>query len=153
MRAVIQRVSRAQVMVGDELVGRIGAGLMVLCAVHVEDEIDDVDWIARKIPELRIFEDEHGKMNRSLVDTGGAVLLVSQFTLYGDVRKGRRPGFTDSAMPDKAVPLLDRLKTAWLALGLTVETGRFGATMAVELVNDGPVTLVLDSPRKGVPPS
>lgn len=151
MRAVIQRVSRAQVTVGEEQVGKIGAGLMVLAAVHVEDTEEDIDWMARKIPDLRIFEDVEGKMNRSLVDASGQLLLVSQFTLYGDTQKGRRPSFIESARPEKAVPLLDRLLAAWRALGLTVETGRFGATMAVELVNDGPVTLILDSPRKSAP--
>ena len=145
MRALIQRVSRASVVVAGETIGRIDRGLLVLAAVKRGDTTDDCDWIAGKIAGLRVFPDDAGKMNRSVAEAGGAVLLVSQFTLYGDVRKGRRPSFTGSAGPEEAVPMLDALRERLAAVGLAVETGKFGAHMEVELLNDGPVTLMLDS--------
>jgi D-aminoacyl-tRNA deacylase len=145
MRAVVQRVSRAAVRVGDETTGAIGAGLCVLAAAGPADTEADARWMAAKLAHLRIFEDDQGKMNRSLLETGGALLLVSQFTLYADLARGRRPYFGGAAPPAQAVPLLEALQRALEGLGLRVETGRFGAMMAVELVNDGPVTLVIDS--------
>ncbi|MCZ7586067.1 MAG: D-aminoacyl-tRNA deacylase [Deltaproteobacteria bacterium] len=147
MRAVLQRVSRAEVRVGGVSVGRIGAGLLVLLGVGAGDEEEDADYLARKIAELRIFEDDVGKMNLSLLETGGEMLAVSQFTLYGDCRKGRRPGYSDAAPPERAVPLYERFVERVRALGVGTATGRFGAMMDVELVNDGPVTLMLDSKK------
>ncbi len=149
MRALIQRVSRSSVTVDGSVVGAIENGLLVLAAVRIGDTPDDVEWIARKLTGLRIFTDDDGKMNRSILDVGGKVLLVSQFTLYGDVRKGRRPSFTDSAPPSDAVPLLHKLQSFIEAEGIAVETGKFGAHMDVELLNDGPVTLMLDSVDRG----
>jgi len=146
MRAVIQRTSEATVAVDGRLVGRIGAGLVVLLGVAPGDGAAQVDWLAEKIAHLRIFEDEAGKMNHSVIDIGGAVLVVSQFTLYGNCKKGRRPSFVEAADPSVAEPLYrltaDRLREK----GLAVETGRFGARMAVSLVNDGPVTLIVETP-------
>ncbi|MGD9097232.1 MAG: D-aminoacyl-tRNA deacylase [Desulfobacterales bacterium] len=145
MRAVIQRVESSEVTVAGECVGRIGAGLMVLLGVARDDTPRDADYLATKVAHLRIFEDRDGKMNRSLVDSGGAMLVVSQFTLLGDCRKGRRPSFVNAAPPDKGQALYTHFVTAIRRLEIPVETGRFGADMAVALVNDGPVTLVLDS--------
>ena len=145
MRAVVQRVKSSEVTVAGESVGRIGPGLMVLLGVDRDDRPQDADYLAAKIAHLRIFEDEAGKMNRSLVDCGGAMLVVSQFTLLGDCRKGRRPSFVKAAPPDKGEALYAHFVDRVRQLGLTVETGRFGAMMAVALVNDGPVTLVIDS--------
>jgi D-tyrosyl-tRNA(Tyr) deacylase len=145
MRALIQRVSRARVDVEGETVGSIGPGLLALIGVKRGDTRDDCEWVAGKIATLRIFNDGAGKMNLSLEEVGGAVLLVSQFTLYGDARKGRRPSFTASAPPEEAVPLLDVLREEVEAHGIPAETGRFGAHMIVELTNDGPVTLMIDS--------
>ncbi len=147
MRAVLQRVSRAQVSVGKEIVGRIGAGLLVLLGVGKADTPADADYLAAKITGLRIFEDENGKMNRSLVETHGAVLAVSQFTLYGDVRKGKRPSFDEAAAPQLANELYEYFVRKIRDAGITCETGRFQAMMQVELVNDGPVTILLDSKR------
>ena len=146
MRAVLQRVSRARVVVGDEVVGEVGRGLLVLLGVAPGDTADDVRWLADKVVGLRVFADEQDKMNRSVVDVGGGVLVVSQFTLHGDCRKGRRPSFVGAAAPEVAVPLYEAFVDAVRALGVFVATGRFGAMMQVELVNDGPVTLILDSP-------
>jgi D-tyrosyl-tRNA(Tyr) deacylase len=146
MRAVVQRVSRAAVRTGGEEVGRIGAGLLVLLAVGHGDGPREVDWMVRKLAEVRIFGDGDGKMNRSLGDVGGELLLISQFTLFGDLERGRRPSFTDSAPPAVAEPLIDAVAAGLRARGLTVATGRFGAMMEVELVNEGPVTLILDTP-------
>src|SRR5947209_8103348 len=146
MRAVLQRVSRARVVVGDEVVGEVGRGLLVLLGVAPGDTADDVRWLADKVVGLRVFADEQDKMNRSVVDVGGGVLVVSQFTLHGDCRKGRRPSFIGAAAPEVAVPLYEAFVDAVRALGVFVATGRFGAMMQVELVNDGPVTLILDSP-------
>lgn len=145
MRAVLQRVRRANVSVEGETVGAIERGLLVLLGIAPADTIDDVRRLAEKTARLRIFNDEAGKMNCSVVDVGGAVLVVSQFTLYGDCRKGRRPSFIDAAPPNVAVPLYEAFVHALRSLGLPVRTGRFGAMMQVELVNDGPVTLILDT--------
>jgi D-tyrosyl-tRNA(Tyr) deacylase len=145
MRAVVQRVKSSAVNVGGTTVGRIGAGLMVLLGVTRDDEMRDAEYLAAKIVHLRIFEDEAGKMNRSLVDCGGAMLVVSQFTLLGDCRKGRRPSFVNAAPPDKGEVLYTHFVDQARHLGVPVQTGCFGAMMEVTLVNDGPVTLVVDS--------
>jgi D-tyrosyl-tRNA(Tyr) deacylase len=145
MRAVIQRVSEASVEISNEVVGAIGAGLLVLLAVARDDIPDDADYLAEKIINLRIFTDDDGKMNRSLLETGGAMLVVSQFTLYGDVRRGRRPSYSDAAEPEKANALYEYFIERVRSLGVRVETGVFQATMKVSLVNDGPVTILIDS--------
>jgi D-aminoacyl-tRNA deacylase len=147
MRAVIQRVSRAKVTVASGVTGEIGPGLLVLLGVGVEDAAADADYLADKILGLRIFEDEDGKMNRSVVDLGGAVLVVSQFTLHGDVRKGKRPSFDDAARPDKACRLYEYFVQRIRTTGMRCETGRFQEMMQVELVNEGPVTILLDSEK------
>ena len=147
MRTVVQRVSRAQVRVGEEIVGRIGPGLLVLLGVSTVDTRVDADYLAGKVLGLRIFEDDEGKMNLSLADTHGAVLAVSQFTLYGDVRRGKRPSFDEAAPPDLARELYEYFVEKIRQGGIICETGRFQAMMQVELVNDGPVTLLLDSSR------
>jgi len=144
MRGLLQRVSRAEVRVDNEVVGRIGPGILVLAGFTAPDTVETVDWMADKICDLRIFSDDEGKMNRSVADVGGAVLVVSQFTLYGDAAGGRRPSFIAAARPEQAVPLYERLIERLRARGLPVETGRFGAMMEVELVNDGPVTLLVE---------
>jgi D-tyrosyl-tRNA(Tyr) deacylase len=149
MRAVIQRVTRASVEVDGAIVGKIGPGVLVLLGVAREDGESDARYIADKILGLRIFPDDEGKMNRSLADCGGSVLLVSQFTLLGDTAKGRRPGFDRAAPPELARALYEKVAADLRAQGAPVETGLFGAHMAVELVNDGPVTFVLDSRRDG----
>jgi D-tyrosyl-tRNA(Tyr) deacylase len=149
MRSVVQRVSRARVTVAGEEVGAIGAGLCVLVGAGAGDAEADLTYTADKIVNLRIFADDDGKMNRSVLDTGGGVLVVSQFTLYGDARKGRRPAFVDALEPVAAEALYDRLVARLRAAGIAqVATGVFRADMQVELVNDGPVTILLDS-RKG----
>src|SRR5438309_3238014 len=145
MRAVVQRVSRAQVAIGDEVVGQIGHGLLVLLGVARGDTIAQARWLADKIVGLRIFADAEGKMNRGLAEVGGEALVVSQFTLYGDCQKGRRPSFVEAAPPEIAIPLYENFVLAVRALGIPTATGRFGAMMQVELVNDGPVTLILES--------
>lgn len=147
MRAVVQRVSRAEVRVAGEVVGRIGSGLLVLLGAACDDGESDVDYLVDKIVGLRIFSDEAGQMNRALAECGGALLVVSQFTLYGDCRKGRRPSFVRAMRPEGAEPLYQRFVARARATGLTVETGRFRAMMDVELCNDGPVTLLLDSKK------
>ena len=147
MRAVVQRVSSAAVTVDDRTVGEIGHGLMVLVGVEREDGPADADYIAGKIRDLRVFEDDAHHMNRSVQEVGGAVLVVSQFTLAADCRKGRRPSFDAAAAPPIAKPLYEEVVRALRAQGLTVATGEFQATMQVSLVNDGPVTLLLDSRR------
>jgi len=147
MRAVVQRVTRAQVSVGEEIVGKIGVGQLVLLGVAKSDTQADADYLATKILGLRIFDDENGKMNLSLAETRGSVLAVSQFTLYGDVRKGRRPSFDEAAPPQLANDLYQHFVGKIREAGFTCETGRFQAMMKVELVNDGPVTILLDSPR------
>ena len=145
MRAVVQRVSEASVTVDGQVVGAIGRGFLVLLGVTHTDGEAEALWLARKIAGLRIFEDEAGKFNLALAEVRGAALVVSQFTLYGDARKGRRPSFTDAARPEHAEPLCDRFVELLRAEGVPVETGVFGAMMAVQLVNDGPVTLWLDT--------
>ncbi len=145
MRAVLQRVGRASVTVGGEVVGRIGAGWLVLLGVAKGDADDDADRLAEKVAVLRAFGDDDGKMNRSVAEAGGSVLVVSQFTLLADCRTGRRPGFADAAEPAEAERLYLRFVDRVRAAGLAVETGVFRADMQVELVNDGPVTLLLDS--------
>jgi D-tyrosyl-tRNA(Tyr) deacylase len=145
MRAVVQRVRRARVVIEGEVAGEIGVGLLILLGVAHSDSEAEARWLAEKIALLRIFGDADGKMNRDVTEAGGAVLVVSQFTLYGDCRKGRRPSFIDAAPPTIAVPLYEAFVIAIKALGVRVETGRFGADMQVELVNDGPVTLIVES--------
>ena len=145
MRAVVQRVLRASVAVRDQITGEIGKGLMVLIGVEVGDGERDAAYIADKVLTLRVFEDDAGKMNRSLQEVGGAILAVSQFTLLGDARDGRRPSFILAARPDEADGLYRRVVELWRERGVPVETGVFGADMAVSLVNDGPVTILLDS--------
>ncbi len=145
MRSLLQRVSRAEVRVGDEVVGRIGPGLVVLLGVGPADDEAVADALARRVTELRIFRDAAGRTNQSLLDVGGSALVVSQFTLFADMRRGRRPGFTGAAPPDLAERLYGRFAATLAGLGPTVVTGRFGAEMAVELVNDGPFTIWLDT--------
>lgn len=147
MRAVVQRVRESSVAIEGNVVGKCGHGLMVLIGVEVGDTEKDLSYIADKVPNLRIFEDEAGKMNRSLLDMGGQILAISQFTLLGDARGGRRPSFITAARPDTAVPLYEALVEKWRTLGIHVETGEFGADMQVSLINDGPVTILLDSRR------
>lgn len=146
MRVVLQRVSSASVRVEGAVTGEIGAGFLLLVGIGHEDSEADLAWMADKVAGLRVFEDAEGKMNLSLEDTGGAILSVSQFTLYGDCRKGRRPNFMAAARPEKASELYDRFNELLRGKGIRVETGVFGAMMEVSLVNDGPVTLILDSP-------
>lgn len=146
MRAVIQRAAEGRVLVGAEVVGAIGPGLVVLLGVARGDGEEEADWVAGKIARLRIFEDGDGKMNLSVADVGGEVLLVSQFTLLADCRKGRRPSFVDAAEPSEGERLYEAVAGALTSEGLTVRTGRFGARMSVLIENDGPVTIVLDSP-------
>lgn len=148
MRAVIQRVSSARVVVAEESVGAIDAGLMVLLGVENDDTEDDARYLSKKIAELRIFEDAGGKMNLSLLDAGGSVLVVSQFTLLGDCRQGRRPGFSAAAPPDEADRLYLHFCDTLRQRGLTVATGIFRADMDVHLVNHGPVTFILDSRKR-----
>jgi len=144
MRALLQRVSYASVTVDDLIVGEIGPGFIVLLGVTHSDGRAEVEWLANKVAGLRLFEDMDGKMNASLVDVGGELLVVSQFTLYGDARKGRRPSFTAAARPDQAEPLVEAFVEHLHARGFTVATGVFGANMDVEIHNDGPVTLMLE---------
>lgn len=148
MKAVIQRVTRASVEVEGRIVGRIGTGLLVLLGVAKGDDERDLSYLLEKLQTLRIFGDDQGKMNRSLVDVGGALLLVSQFTLLGDTSKGRRPGFDLAASPEAARALYEQAVERLRSAGLTVETGVFGAHMQVELLNDGPVTFIVDSRRQ-----
>ena len=147
MRAVVQRSKKATVHVDHELIGSIDAGVVVLLAIAPQDTQKQVVWMAEKIAHLRIFPDENGKMNRSLIDLGLDALVVSQFTLYGDCRKGRRPNFTRSAHPSLAEPLYEAFCAHLTSLSVRVETGRFAAMMNVQLCNDGPVTLIIDSPN------
>jgi D-tyrosyl-tRNA(Tyr) deacylase len=149
MRAVVQRVSEASVSVGDEGLGRIGLGLVVLVGARQGDTEEDADWLAEKVANLRIFESTSGRMDRSALDAGLPALVVSQFTLYGDCRRGRRPDFTAAAPPEVAEPLIERFIARLRDAGLHVETGRFRAHMHVALVNDGPVTIIVDSPVPG----
>ena len=145
MRALLQRVSRAEVRVADEVVGSISTGLVVLLGVGPDDDEVTADRLARRVTELRIFDDDAGQTNRSLMDVAGEVLVVSQFTLYADTSRGRRPGFTGAAPPERAQRLYERFAAALRDLDVVVATGRFGAAMEVELVNDGPFTIWLDT--------
>jgi len=147
MRAVVQRVTEARVEVAGELAGEIGAGLLVLIGVGHEDTDSDAQYLVDKITNLRIFDDSEGKMNRSLLETHGSILVVSQFTLYGDVRRGRRPSYSDAAEPEKAKQLYEYFVDRVRRLGPKVETGVFQAMMKVTLTNDGPVTILLDSTK------
>jgi len=146
MRAVVQRVKQSSVKTNGEIVGRIGQGLLVLLGVAKGDRAEDADYLANKILNLRIFEDEDGKMNRSLLETGGELLAVSQFTLLADCRKGRRPSFIAAAEPGKATELYEKFVERVRQTGVAVQTGRFRAMMEVALINDGPVTIIIESP-------
>jgi D-tyrosyl-tRNA(Tyr) deacylase len=146
MRAVVQRVSRASVTIQTAIKGRIERGLLVLLAVEEADGAEDIEWLSGKIARLRIFPDENGVMNRSVLEAGGDVLLISQFTLYASTRKGNRPSYTRSANPQTAIPLYEAFIQRLTAdLGKAIQTGEFGADMQVELINDGPVTIIIDS--------
>jgi len=146
MRAVVQRVKQSTVTTDNEILGQIGSGLLVLLGVAKGDTAKDADYLANKIINLRIFEDENRKMNRSLLETGGELLAVSQFTLLADCRKGRRPSFIEAAEPEKATDLYERFVNVVRAKGVAVQTGRFRAMMEVALINDGPVTIIIESP-------
>ena len=150
MRVVVQRVKQARVCVEEKVVGEIGKGLVCLVGVGKEDQETDADYLAAKIPHLRVFEDDEGRFNRSLFDIGGGILVVSQFTLYADCRKGRRPSFTDAAEPQQARELYQHFVSKLQEQKISVATGEFQAHMAVELVNDGPVTLMLESPSRHI---
>ncbi len=145
MRTVIQRVSRAQVTVDGQVVGEIERGVVVLVGFTASDEVEQINWMARKVAGLRIFEDEAGKMNLALVDVEGKLLVVPNFTLYGDVARGRRPSFSQAAEPRRAEELFQQFVAAVRDRGVTVAQGQFGASMQIELVNDGPVTLIIDT--------
>lgn len=147
MRAVIQRVRHGSVSVAGQIIGEIGPGLLVFLGIHPEDGETEIGWMAEKIANLRIFEDDSGAMNLSLFDLDKEMLIVSQFTLYGDCRKGRRPGYSAAAPPDIAEPLFDRFIEKVKELGIRAASGQFGAMMDVKLINDGPVTLLLDSDK------
>ena len=147
MRVVVQRVRRASVKIEGRRVSEIGAGLLVLAGVAADDTSESCEWMAEKVCNLRVFDDDQGKMNRTVQDVGGAILCVSQFTLLGDCRKGRRPSYDRAAAPDAAKPIYEHFVDALRAQGVQVETGEFRAMMDVELVNDGPVTLLLDSEK------
>jgi D-tyrosyl-tRNA(Tyr) deacylase len=144
MRALLQRVSSASVTVGDQVIGRIGRGLVILLGVTHTDSETEAQWLAQKVAGLRVFDDEEGKMNASLSDVDGEFLVVSQFTLYGDARKGRRPSYTAAARPEQAEPLVDYFVAQLRGMGYNVATGIFGANMDVEIHNDGPVTLMVE---------
>jgi len=149
MRAVIQRVREASCQVGSEVSGSIEQGLLVFLGIHESDTEIDLDWICQKIIQLRIFEDEEGKMNRSVAESGGGILLISQFTLFGNVRKGTRPSFNRAASPETAIPVYEvAVKRLSFLLGRPVATGRFGEHMIIQAINDGPVTIVIDSHDK-----
>jgi D-tyrosyl-tRNA(Tyr) deacylase len=147
MRVVLQRVSSASVRVDGNVIGDIGPGLVLLIGIHRNDTDEDMHYVMDKCVHLRIFSDETGKMNHSVLDMGGELLVVSQFTLYGDTRKGRKPGFDQAGRPDMAEPLYERAVARLRDHGLQVATGRFGANMQVDLINDGPVTLIIEHPR------
>jgi D-tyrosyl-tRNA(Tyr) deacylase len=145
MKVIIQRVSSASVTIGNEITGAINQGLLLLVGIHQDDTTEQLDWMSEKILKLRIFEDEDGKMNKSVSDVGGDILIVSQFTLYGDTRKGTRPSFIEAAKPDKAEPMYNEMVSYFQEYtDLEIQTGKFGAMMDVELVNNGPVTLILE---------
>ena len=148
MRAVVQRVSKASVTIAQQEVGTIDQGLVILLGIHEKDTQDDVDYLVKKIAQMRIFEDEQGKMNRSVEDVEGQILSVSQFTLFADTKKGNRPSFISAARPETAIPLYEAFNEGIRNRGITVATGQFGADMAVSLINDGPVTIIIDSQNK-----
>ncbi len=148
MRAVIQRVSQASVTINEQVIGKIDKGYMILLGIHEEDTQEDADYLIRKIPLLRVFEDTDGKMNQNIQDVGGSILSVSQFTLYADTKKGNRPSFIKAARPETAIPLYEYFNEGLRQQGLTVETGEFGGDMDVALVNDGPVTIIFDTRDK-----
>ncbi len=148
MRAVVQRVNEASVSVDDQVVGAIGAGLVILIGATHDDDENDARFLAQKIATLRVFEDDAGKFNRSALEVGASALVVSQFTLYADTRRGRRPDFIDAARPEVAEPLIEKFVSFLREQGLLVETGKFQARMLVKIFNDGPVTIILDSPKK-----
>ncbi|MBO1306699.1 D-tyrosyl-tRNA(Tyr) deacylase [Enterococcus sp. 669A] len=148
MRAVIQRVSQASVTIDEQVIGKIDKGYMILLGIHEEDTQEDADYLIRKIPLLRIFEDADGKMNQNIQDVGGSILSVSQFTLYADTKKGNRPSFIKAARPETAIPLYEYFNEGLRQQGLVVETGEFGGDMDVALVNDGPVTIIFDTRDK-----
>ena len=148
MRAVVSRVSWARVMADGELTGEIGPGLLVLVGVTHADTEDDAAWLAAKLAALRVFDDDQGKMNRAVAEAGGGALVVSQFTLYGDARRGRRPSYVAAAPPEQAAPLVEAVAKSLAGSGIPVATGRFGADMRVESAGDGPVTILLDSTRE-----
>jgi D-aminoacyl-tRNA deacylase len=147
VRAVVSRVAWARVVADGELTGEIGPGLLVLVGVAHADTEADADWLAVKVATLRVFDDDQGKMNRSVTEVGGAALVVSQFTLYGDARKGRRPSYVAAAAPERAAPLVEAVAKSLAGAGVPVASGRFGADMRVESSGDGPVTILLDSTR------
>ena len=148
MRAVVQRVSKASVTIAQQEVGTIDQGLVILLGIHEKDTQDDFDYLVKKIAQMRIFEDEQGKMNRSVEDVEGQILSVSQFTLFADTKKGNRPSFISAARPETAIPLYEAFNEGIRNRGITVATGQFGADMAVSLINDGPVTIIIDSQNK-----
>jgi D-tyrosyl-tRNA(Tyr) deacylase len=148
MRVIIQRVSEASVSIDSQVKAKIGYGLMILVGISTEDNQEDIDWLTQKIINLRVFNDENGKMNLSLLDIKGEVLLISQFTLFASTKKGNRPSFIQSAKPEIAIPLYEQLIESLKATGIEIKTGRFGADMKVSLTNDGPVTIIIDSKNK-----
>ncbi len=149
MIAVVQRVSEASVDIENSTVGKIGSGLMILLGIENEDGVEDIDWLSRKIINMRIFDDENGVMNKSLLDTGGDILLVSQFTLHASTKKGNRPSYIKAAKPEIAIPLYEKFKSKVESeLGKQIQTGEFGAMMQVSLCNDGPVTILMDTKDK-----
>ncbi len=148
MRAVIQRVANASVVVNKECVGAIDFGLLIFLGIGKEDDNDDIDWLVRKISQLRIFSDDEGKMNRSVLDIKGSALIISQFTLFASTKKGNRPSFIQAAKPDIATPLYEQFISRMESMGIATETGVFGADMAVQLTNDGPVTIIMDTKNK-----
>ena len=145
MKALVQRVKSSSVKVNGEIIGKSNAGLLIFLGITHDDTIKELNFLVNKCANLRIFEDASGKMNNSLLDINGDVLIISQFTLYGDCKKGRRPSFIEAARPDKAIPLYDRFIIEFQKLGVKTESGKFGADMDVELINDGPVTLMIES--------
>lgn len=147
MRGVVQRVKRASVSVDNKIIGEINHGILLLLGVEDTDEEKDLEYMCDKVPNLRIFEDENGKMNKSLIDVNGSILVISQFTLLGDARKGRRPSFTQAAVPEKAILMYESFISNMKAKEIYVQMGEFGADMQVELINDGPVTILLDSKK------
>lgn len=148
MRLVIQRVTEAQVKVNGEIKGSIETGMVILVGICHSDTEEDINYLVRKVKNMRIFEDNEGKMNLSLAQVGGSILSISQFTLYADTKKGNRPSFIDAARPDQAIPLYEKFNYALSSEGINVQTGRFGEDMKVSLLNDGPVTIVIDSKNK-----